>query len=835
MKSPRFRPFDLPGTPPSEPATVVEAPDAPEDLNYPPLGLDSPEGAGALTRGQERAVRPDTVELPPLNLNPRPGAVSGGEPRAAPIYVAAAAVSCLWALTPIMFALGYRRGVAPFESDLFAFTVFVLMGLGPVALVWIAAFMLHQGLRLAAQAKRAHALADNLIQPTALAARGVGSAVESVRQEIEQATAAAAHARAELFSMRDLLAEESERLIAATAGSRRNAADLTLELAGEREKMHQLADQLGSQAIGVVDAISQHARMVAEASDLAETQIREAEAALAARAADLAAAAGGASDAARTAGEDLSRQVGRLETASLGVGDQVRALEEGLTEQRAALVTTAHGMRADHEAFSTEAESQRAQLAELLVHARGGASELGETASRTAEALRQLIASATDQLRAMAAGAAEEREMFKGESIHSLAAVAEIAKRQSETIEGQTRQAVDALSAAAEQARRAAEDHGHAMREKLDQLNQAAFDAGQQADAVFEARLNQARALIEQSARMVENAGALSTARLGEGADAARSTLAQLERLLGDIDARVAGLPGAAQAQVDAVRQSVERNIGELMGSARRAAEETQAIDAAFQDRVRRNYEMLGEAVRLMGVVAGASGGGARSAVRPAEPSPTLAPAVSESRPRAPRHDEPPAAAADSLRPRLRLTPTASDEEFKTAFDAAGGRETPEPAAPAQGAAGAPDGWTWKDLLSSMDKGAGDGLGDHGPDDDQSLADTLLTEIGTMGIDARALLPRMRIDQIAAAIRAGEPRAGRELVRQLAPAAVRRLARRMLSDSSVRGQADRYVRRYQAMIAETAADDKSFVTSALLGSDQGRAYLLFDAAFSDEG
>jgi len=309
--------------------------------------------------------------------------------------------------------------------------------------------------------------------------------------------------------------------------------------------------------------------------------------------------------------------------------------------------------------------------------------------------------------------------------------------------------------------------------------------------------------------------------------------LAQLERLLGDIDARVAGLPGAAQAQVDAVRQSVERNIGELTASARRAAEETQAIDAAFQDRVRRNYEMLSEAVRLMGVVAGASGGGTRSTVRPAELSTAATPPAGEVQPRAPRHEEPPL--ADSPRPRLRLTPTASDEEFKAVFDSAGGREAREPAAPAQAAAGAPDGWTWKDLLSSMDKGPAAGPDDIGPDDDQSLADTLLAEIGTLGIDARALLPRMRIDQIAAAIRAGEPRAGRDLVRRLAPAAVRRLARRMLSDSAVRGQADRYVRRYQAMIAETAADDKSFVTSALLGSDQGRAYLLFDAAFSDEG
>ena len=56
-----------------------------------------------------------------------------------------------------------------------------------------------------------------------------------------------------------------------------------------------------------------------------------------------------------------------------------------------------------------------------------------------------------------------------------------------------------------------------------------------------------------------------------------------------------------------------------------------------------------------------------------------------------------------------------------------------------------------------------------------------------------ALLPRVRIDQIAAAIQAGEPAAGREIVRRLAPAAVRRLARRMISDRGFRTQAGRYV------------------------------------------
>jgi len=163
-------------------------------------------------------------------------------------------------------------------------------------------------------------------------------------------------------------------------------------------------------------------------------------------------------------------------------------------------------------------------------------------------------------------------------------------------------------------------------------------------------------------------------------------------------------------------------------------------------------------------------------------------------------------------------------------FDAAGGREAPSAAPASPSGVGGNESWTWKELLSSMDEGAGEDLGD-----DKSLADALLGEVATMGIDAGALLPRIRIDQIAAAIQAGEPAAGREIVRRLAPAAVRRLARRMMSDRGFRAQAARYVRRYESMVAETRGEGQGFVVVALLGSDQGRAYLLFDAAINEGG
>jgi len=168
-------------------------------------------------------------------------------------------------------------------------------------------------------------------------------------------------------------------------------------------------------------------------------------------------------------------------------------------------------------------------------------------------------------------------------------------------------------------------------------------------------------------------------------------------------------------------------------------------------------------------------------------------------------------------RPRLKLTPTATDAEFKQVFQAAGGREQPETIG---------DSWTWKELLSSMDK----------PDeaDDEALSRTILDEIEAMGIDAGALVPRAQMDEILAVRRSGDAAPARDLVRRLAPAAVRRLSRRVMTDKAFQGNAERYVRRYAGLLNEAAGRDGGDAAIAgLLGSDQGRAYLLLDAAIID--
>jgi len=97
--------------------------------------------------------------------------------------------------------------------------------------------------------------------------------------------------------------------------------------------------------------------------------------------------------------------------------------------------------------------------------------------------------------------------------------------------------------------------------------------------------------------------------------------------------------------------------------------------------------------------------------------------------------------------------------------------------------------------------------------------------------DPAALLPKSRIEELAAAVQTGDSSGAREVVRTLAPAAVRRIARRLLSDPPFRARSQILVRRYAEVIAEAARHDRQgFQAAALLATSSGRTYLLLAAA-----
>jgi len=290
------------------------------------------------------------------------------------------------------------------------------------------------------------------------------------------------------------------------------------------------------------------------------------------------------------------------------------------------------------------------------------------------------------------------------------------------------------------------------------------------------------------------------------------------------MDDRASRLPEEAAARVNAVRASVESGLSALSAASRKAAEDTEALESGFQDRVRRNYEMLTEAVRVMGVVSGDTPASRRR-------EPLLSAAAPETPRYKPRPVEPkpepkpePKERGFGLRGRLRLEPTGDES----------------PAAPPAPTPAKDEALDWNDLAKDYDQEVYEAPLEldapvAAPVDAAALADRITAAIRRMGVDPNALLPRARIEEAARALAAQDPDRARQIVRRVAPAAVRSVSRRILADAELRADADAYVRAFGLEMQDQARRGDAHDVQARLATDEGRAFMLLDAAIGDLG
>lgn len=748
-----------------------------------------------------------SADTPPATLGPvshpvirrREPAPSGNN-----AYLVAGFASALWIAGVAAWA-AFETGSAEIEPLRLA--LYALIALAPAGLAIMLAHAVRQGAGLAAETRRARELSEALVAPTALAAQQTGEVLQSLRTDIDQASLAAERARRDMQLLREALAEETARLNEAAETAGRTARRLVEELGGEREQLQGLGTQLDTQTAGVLDAVERQSRMVVDASDLAQTQLREAEAALAARAADLAAAAGEAQDAARVAADDLARQTLRLENAGSGVAEQIQSVEEGLGQQRAALVTAAYALRTDQEDFSAQVESQRAQLTEQLSAARSAAGELDETSGRTTDTIKDLVEAAADQFRALVEMSQREADSFDAATKVALDRFEALAADARDALVEETRRAMEALQATAEDSRAAAAEAVEQAQLRTDRLSESLFDAARKADEAADARVESARKIVSESGSLVDQAGDRALERLEVTVERMEMALARIDEAIGDLDDRSIRLPEEARKRVEEVRASVEEGLTALSAASQRAAADTEALDASFQERVRRNYDMLTEAVRLMGVVSGETPGSAGRRREPAAIPPPPDPAASRTPPR--REER-----GFGLRGRLKLEPTPA----------------PAPA----------ERLDWSDLVDdSADEApldletpvmpAGPSIGESA----EILGEKLVAAIRRMGVDPNALLPRSRVEEAASALAQHDPDRARQIVRRVAPAAVRSVSRRVLTDPDLRADSESFVRALSRELDGFADQGDAGAVLARLTTDGGRAFMLLDAAIGD--
>ncbi|MFK0299003.1 tipN [Brevundimonas sp. NPDC090276] len=862
MKSSHRPPLNLsdpePGDGPDESVHVVPADDTPEFAQEEALELErAPEPERPMSERRRRRLLEEqrladeraaalhaqpASDLPPFAVSAdAPPAVVDEAPPPAPIaaptssrrapaarpggnpYMIAGLASALW-IGGVASWFAYEFGSGAVELEPLRLAVYALIALAPAGLAIMLAHAVRQGANLASETRRARDMAEALVGPTALAAHQTGQVLTSLRGDIDQAALAAERARNDMALLREVLAQETVRLNEAAESAGRTARRLTDQLGREREQLGALGVQLDSQATGVVDAVERQSRMVVDASDLAQTQLREAEAALAARAADLAAAANEAQDAARAAADDLARQTLRLETAGTGVAEQIQSVEEGLSQQRASLVTAAYALRTDQEDFSAQIESQRAQFTEQLSLTRSAASELNQTSGDVSDALKAQVEAVTDQFRALVDLSQREADGFDHATKLALDRFEALAAEARDLLVEETRRALSALQATAEEQRAAATAAIEQAQIRADRLGESLFDAAHKADEAAEARIDGARKIVNQTADMVDLTGEKVIERLEGTLERMTAALAQVETAVADMDDRASRLPEEAAARVNAVRASVESGLSALSAASRKAAEDTEALESGFQDRVRRNYEMLTEAVRVMGVVSGDTPASRRREPllsTPAPETPRYKPRPVEPKPE-PKPE--PKERGFGLRGRLRLEPTSDESPVAS--------PAPTP--------GKDEALDWNDLANDHDQEAYEAPLEldapvAAPVDAAALADRITAAIRRMGVDPNALLPRARIEEAARALAGQDPDRARQIVRRVAPAAVRSVSRRILADAELRADADAYVRAFGLEMQDHAHRGDAHDVQARLATDEGRAFMLLDAAIGDLG
>jgi hypothetical protein len=744
-------------------------------------------------------------------------------------------ISLIWATSIVAFVLGAEQDLNAFSSTPFRLVILGALAIFPIGLIFASAFALRHAAALSRESQRASALADAMIGPAAVASGQAVELVNTLRQQVDQAVQSVKIAHNDLMDLSQKMRSETEALHQASQLARHSTAHITDAIGLERLALTDMGKVLDLQAQGVIEAVDRQARMVSDASDLAQTQLREAEAVLAARAADLASTASDAHDTARIIAEDLGRQTLRLETAGAGVADQIRSVEEGLSQQRAGLVSAALSLRADQEDFAVHLENQRAQLTEALNVTRTATADLGETSSRGVGVLRDLVVHAQDQFRQVLNGAENERTSFETRIHSTLSNISLMAADARDELVSETRKALEQLSLAADDSRKAAESAALSATNRVDRLNETLFEAGKKADEAFDARFMAARRLIEDSAVLIEEAGEKTGDRLDQSFAMARQGIAEVDAALTSLNARADELPLQAKSRLEEIRRSVEDGLLAMTEAARKASIETESVDQAFQERVRRNYEMLSEAVKLMGVLG-------------SQPLPTAAP--SGPNPYVERFDRP----KDMPRPQRQRASISSEPETNTPETAAPRirlRSDTEASKPSgRQTAQTPEAWSWRDLLSGMEgqekrkepplqpnsqpQRPAPPIPDPDPVPYDNLDDLMIGEVEAMGVDAPSLLSRARIDEVVAAIVAEDNEGARLVVRRVGPSAIRRISRRLMTDVTLREQAHEFVTYYDRQInIALMTREPHIALSEVLANDTGRTYLLFDAAISE--
>jgi hypothetical protein len=691
----------------------------------------------------------------------------------APLWfiISGGVVAIFWLSGVMAFTLG-QSGI----SGLLALPVSGLASLGFVALgpalfIMLAAVLIAELARFRNTARYIGAMAARFADPAKATREDARQMAEAVRAEMGRVNGAVEGALARLGAMEEVLGHHSEAFAAAEKSARERTDVLINDLRREREAVADLAIVLDQKAADIAEAITEQSKMVVAAADIANAHAIDSTKTLEESADRLNGSAHDAAQGAKVIAAKLDDASGRLSSNTIALGDVSTALD-----------TTTKELDQVHERAKESFASTRNDARILTDMTRQSVEQMQDVAKQGAQTIT---------------------EAFEAALNTSQASVRDVQLRNQITTERNAEQA-EALKQAAQEARDALDAYAEVIAKRLEQANEASFSAASWADKTFEK--------LEQATRKLEG--------------------------------KLAALPETADAQARDLQDKLRKGLEGLNEAARSAAEEAEEIDAGFQARIRQNYELLSDFMLRMGAAADTRGS-AMDIPSPFLAQAQTAPVATPAQPAQPAPDASPKVVAPAP---IAKTPAKPEKPKKKSFIEAqieaqnalrdkSGRnkaDTADEASPetAKATEKPAHGWSWKDVLSGMDKSkepTGTRQPGTAPAAKDSL-DRLVTLFRIHDIDPPSLFTTQVYRSLAHARLVGGHSAMTEVVHLEASQQVNTLRDAFAEDDALRKSAEEFAFELRDKINQSAEKGNKMHLETHLRTGDGPAYLLIETA-----
>jgi hypothetical protein len=517
------------------------------------------------------------------------------------ILIGSTVVALLWVLGAGLFLM---QNASTFGADgsTLLFSLVVLL-LGP-AFSLLAGFMGESVAKANRQSQNLIAAARKMLEPEQSGEKAVRTTALAVRSEIGRLEGAIGEVADRLKLIEGNVESQTSALSAAGNNARGSADQLVATMENERQRLDSL-----------LAAMAELTTQAQNSTQLAGQSIDE-------RAAKLALAADSLVDKSTQASDVAAGAVQRLDVAAQRAVDAIQQLDQAAGRGEAALAR-AHDLMVLARLRADEAVGSVGDAVTSLHDAAASATETARVVSETIQ---------NESAESRTAGLATVEEI-RVATVANAQLVTDALRKEAEAARVAGAETLAALQASAEAVRFAAEEARQQSNQqmtdnqrRLDNVRQTAFEAGKDADAFMQSRITDARALIEQSAGLLDETGTKIQERFGRLAAACADQARAVEDLLDTLDRRLETLPQEANARAIAIEGALSDTLTRLTDAGRKAADETAALDSAFQDRLRDSYSALGEVVQRLGGLSGVLA--PAMAPRPTAPQPVQAQAT---------------------------------------------------------------------------------------------------------------------------------------------------------------------------------------------------------------